>query len=165
MLIGVVSDSHDNLPLCERVAAFFRERRVELVVHLGDVTQPGALRPFGGLPGVVLRGNNDVGRALDEQAREMEWQGPHEEWTATLAGIRVGATHGHMRGALARLVKTADVVLHGHTHRRRADREGHCLVVNPGALHRTATRTCALLELPARTVVFYAVDESGVSRL
>jgi putative phosphoesterase len=152
MMLGLVSDTHDNTPLAAHVAAFFRERRVDTVFHLGDVTQPETLDPFDGLPLVVVRGNND----------EEPWP---DTWQQEIAGVKVGATHGHMRGPLARLLADCDVVLHGHTHRRRAEKVGHALVVNPGALHRATTRTCALLELPAKRVVFYAVDERGVKRL
>lgn len=153
-MLGLVSDSHDNIPLCERAAEFFRERRVDTVIHLGDVTGAEALVPFAGLPLVVVRGNND------DEMRALP-----DTWRQTFAGVRVGATHGHLRGHVAALMRDCEVVLHGHTHARRVDREGPCLVVNPGALYRTATKTCALLELPSKTVVFYTVDEAGVSRL
>lgn len=152
MLLGLVSDTHDNTPFAQQVAAFFRERAVEQVFHLGDVTQPDSLDPFEGLPLVVVRGNNDF----------EPWP---ETWTQELAGVKVGATHGHLRGHMARLARECDVLLHGHTHRRRVERDGSCLVVNPGALYRTTTKTCALLELPAKRVVFYRVDEAGVARL
>lgn len=152
MLIGLVSDSHDNTLLAGHVGAFFRERGVEAVFHLGDVCEPETLAPFDGMPLIVVRGNND----------QEEWP---ETWQQEFAGVKVGATHGHMRGVLARLLDECDVVLHGHTHRRIAERHGAKLVINPGALHRATTRTCALLELPSKRVVFYRVDESGVARL
>lgn len=152
-LLGLLSDSHDHAALVAVVASFFRERRVDLVFHLGDVMDPATLAPLEGLPLVVVRGNND-----DEPS--WPWT-----WTQEFSDVRVGATHGHHRGALARLVADCDVVLHGHTHRRRADVEDGTLVVNPGALYRTSMRTCALLELPSRRLVFYEVDEKGVRRL
>lgn len=152
MILGLVSDTHDNVPLCEPVAAFFRDRGAEMVFHLGDVTDPATLDPFEGLPLVVVRGNNDG----------EPWP---DTWQQPLAGLRVGATHGHHRGHLARLIQECDIVLHGHTHRHRAQRDGRALVVNPGALHRATVHTCALLELPSKTVVFYRVEENGVSRL
>lgn len=151
-LLGLLSDSHDNVPLVRLVAELFRERRVEHVFHLGDVCDPATLDPFEGVPLTVVRGNND-----DEP-----WP---DSWRQEIAGVRVGATHGHMRGTLDALVASCDVVLHGHTHARRRERVGGALVVNPGALYRTTTRTCALLELPSKRVVFYRVDEDGVARL
>lgn len=154
LLLGLVSDTHDNTPLAAHVAAFFRERAVEQVFHLGDVTQPESLDPFEGLPLIVVRGNND----------EEPWP---ETWQQEFAGVKLGATHGHHRGHMARLLAQSDVLLHGHTHLRRVARDpaSGCLVVNPGALHRTFTKTCALLELPAKKVVFYRVDDVGVARL
>jgi len=153
MMIGLVSDTHDNVPPCVRVADLFRERRVEMAFHLGDVMAPESLDPFQGIPLIVVRGNND-----DEP-----WPA---SWQQEIAGVRVGAAHGHERGELTRLARECDVVLHGHTHRRRVEREaGGPLFVNPGALYRTFTKTCALLELPSKRVVFYAVDDDGVIRL
>ena len=152
MLLGLVSDTHDNTILARHVGDFFRERRVDTVFHLGDVVEPETLEPFDGTPLVVLRGNNDLERA---------WP---ETWRQEFLGVRVGATHGHMRGQLKLLTDECDVVLHGHTHRRRVERVGNTLVINPGALHRAPTHTCALLELPAKRVVFYEVDEHGVKR-
>lgn len=162
MILGLVSDSHDNLAAAERVAAFFRARHVDLVVHLGDVCTARTLRPFRGMRGIVLRGNNDDDPALDVEAEDAEWQGPQTSWEALIDGLRVGATHGHHRGELANLIGRCDVALHGHTHVRKAEQVGRCLVVNPGALYRATPRTCALLELPTKQVEFYVVDDAGV---
>ncbi|HVM45121.1 MAG TPA: YfcE family phosphodiesterase [Candidatus Thermoplasmatota archaeon] len=151
-LLGLVSDTHDNTLLAAQAASFFRERRVDGVFHMGDVTSPDSLDPFEGLPLVVVRGNND----------EEPWP---ETWRQSFDGLALGATHGHQRAHLATLMDECDVVLHGHTHRRRAERVGRALIVNPGALHRAPQRTCALLELPSKRVVFYEVVETGVRRL
>jgi predicted phosphodiesterase len=42
-----------------------------------------------------------------------------------------------------------DYLLHGHTHVRRDERVGKTRVINPGALHRAAEKTVALLDLAA----------------
>lgn len=152
MLVGLLADTHDNEPLVRVVASLFRAERVEMAFHLGDVCDPETLAPLEGIPTAVVRGNND-----DER-----WP---DSWQGQLGGALVGATHGHDRATLTRLVAECDVVLHGHTHARRREQVGRALVVNPGALYRTTTRSCALLELPSRRVMFYRVDEQGVTRL
>lgn len=154
MRLGLVSDSHDNIALCETVASFFRDSQVDQVFHLGDVTGEDALVPFEGLPLITLRGNNDD-----------ELPTLPTTWQQEFAGVKVAATHGHLRAEMARLSSEADILLHGHTHARRAETVGGCLVVNPGALYRTWTKTCALLDVRTRTPTFYAVDEKGVRRL
>jgi putative phosphoesterase len=148
--VGLVSDTHDNEPAVRAAAGFLRERRPDLVLHLGDVTTKGTLALLVGLPLVVLRGNNDPPTmgALD--------------WSDTLAGVKVHAHHGHLK---PHLQGEPDVLLHGHTHRRRAERVGRTLVVNPGALHRAPTKTIALLRLPACEVEFYEVRDEGVAPL
>jgi uncharacterized protein len=150
MLVGLVSDSHDNAPALRMAAGFLRERRPDLVLHLGDVTTKDTLDLLDGLPLVTLRGNNDPPAlgALD--------------WSGTLDGVKVHAHHGHLK---PRLADEPDVLLHGHTHRRRAERVGRTLVVNPGALYRTPRRTIALLRLPACEVEFYEVGDAGVTKL
>lgn len=152
MLVGLVSDTHDNEAEAAYVAAFFRAQGVEQAFHLGDVTQPETLAPFAGIPLVVVRGNND----------EEPWP---DSWRQELAGVRVGATHGHDRSLLRGLVESCELVLHGHTHQRRVERVGGALVVNPGALHRAPMHTCALLELPSLRVTSFRVDATGVRRL
>jgi len=147
--IGLVSDTHDNEPLVRVAAAFFRERQVDLVLHLGDVCEPETLALLEGLPVQAVRGNNDLGHALPDS------------WQSTLAGVEVFAAHGHVPAPLRAAIGRVGVALHGHTHKRRCETIDGTLVVNPGALHRAQVKSVALLELPARRVDFFAVDEAG----
>jgi predicted phosphodiesterase len=39
-------------------------------------------------------------------------------------------------------------VCHGHTHRRREERVGKTLVLNPGAIYRANPHTFAIVDLP-----------------
>lgn len=153
MRIGVVSDSHDNAELCAAAVAFLGAQGLDLVLHLGDVTTPETLRLFEPLPIVALRGNNDF------------FDGLSDAWEHVVDGVRVGATHGHVRREMSRLLGSCDVVLHGHSHERRVERVGRCLVVNPGALHRAAVKTLAILELPSARVRFFEVSPDRVAAL
>lgn len=162
MIVGLVSDSHDNAPLARSAAAFFHAEAPDAVFHLGDITRPDTLALFDGLPIRFLRGNNDTDARLDPTARARGHEGVADAWRGSLAGLRVGATHGHRKGTLRELQADCDVVLSGHTHKRRAERENGVLMVNPGALHRARHKTIALLRLPDKRVEFFRVTESGV---
>lgn len=151
MRIGVVSDTHDDAPLCRIAAAWLDAQGLDLVLHLGDVTTLATLRAFDKLPLVALRGNNDA--AIP---------GLSNAWEHVVEDVRVGATHGHLRGEMARLLGSCDVLLHGHSHARREERVGRCLVMNPGALHRAPVKTLALLELPSARVAFHEVTPERV---
>ena len=66
MKLGVMSDSHDNIPNVKRAVALFNELSVDLVVHAGDFIAPFAIDPLGDLNcGVVgVFGNNDGERIV-----------------------------------------------------------------------------------------------------
>lgn len=150
MRLGLISDTHDNLPLAKSAARFFHEKAPDRVLHLGDVMSPDILDALAGLPLTVLLGNNDDRRELPKATLD---------WSGLLEGVHIHAHHGHLKPKLER---EPDLLLHGHTHRRRVERVGRTLVVNPGALHRAPTRTIAMIELPALVVTFYEVREDRV---
>ena len=39
MLIGVVSDTHNNLLNIDKIIEIFNEKKVESVIHTGDITK------------------------------------------------------------------------------------------------------------------------------
>ena len=65
MLIGVVSDTHDRLPMIDAALRLFADRRVEAVIHPGDFVAPFAVRRLLQYKGPlhVTYGNNDGERA------------------------------------------------------------------------------------------------------
>lgn len=165
MRLGLISDSHDNLPLVDVARRVFRDAGCDRVLHLGDITTPEVVRRLADLPIAFLRGNNDLDPVLDATLRELGLPPLQDVWTGSLAGVPAIALHGHRKPQLARHVGSTPLVLHGHTHARRAERVGDSLVVNPGALFRVRTRTVALLEAPGLAVRFHALDEDGARPL
>lgn len=152
MLIGVLSDTHDNLGNLRRFLALFRERGVGLVLHAGDFVSPFTAEPFRetGLRVIGVFGNNDGDKLyLTERYRGVGelFVGPHE---LELAGRKVLLMHEPR--ALEALVASGryDLVVYGHTHRAEI-REGWPLVVNPGEAGGwlTGQATCALVDLSA----------------
>ena len=161
MRLGLVSDSHDNLAPARTAAAFLRAQACDLVLHLGDVTTADTVGVFHGLPMRFIRGNNDDNRDLAPALARHGFPKLTDAWTETLAGVTVAAHHGHYPPALAGVAEP-DLLLHGHTHRRRCEKVGRTLVVNPGALYRATTHSLAVVELPSLDVRFYAVTREGV---
>ena len=61
MLIGLISDTHDRLPMIDRAIEMFQRRGVQALLHPGDLIAPFAakrLLQFKG-PIYVIYGNND----------------------------------------------------------------------------------------------------------
>ena len=46
MIIGVFSDSHDNIEKIKKAVSFFNSRKVDLVIHAGDFVAPFAIAPM-----------------------------------------------------------------------------------------------------------------------
>lgn len=60
-MIGVISDTHDNIEAIRLAVELFNSKRVELVVHAGDYVAPFTYAEFKGLNSKFLGvfGNND----------------------------------------------------------------------------------------------------------
>src|SRR5689334_19433875 len=70
MVIGVISDTHDNERLTEQALHFFKDRSVDLVVHCGDWVTPDSVMTYDHwaqelqLPLKGILGNNDTEMAI-----------------------------------------------------------------------------------------------------
>lgn len=133
MKIGVLSDSHDNMPKLARAVELFNEEKVEQVFHTGDFISPITANELIRLnaPLIGVFGNNDGDRLfLTERFREIGKIYPdfHE---FTIAGKRCVLMHEPK--FIDALVASCryDLVVYGHTHAIDL-REGETLVINPG---------------------------------
>ena len=134
MKIGVVSDTHNNLPNVRQIAALFNAAGVAQVVHTGDITKGTTLDCLGVLTAPLhgVFGNNDVERdgllrsaashgfTLAEPPLELDW-----------AGRRIVVVHDP-RDLDPLADRCYDLALHGHTHMHRCEQVGGRLVFNPG---------------------------------
>lgn len=134
MRIGVVSDTHNRMPSVLRIVELFRAAGVERVVHTGDITQAKVLDAFAALaiPLHGVYGNNDLEReSLDAAARRHGFSLADPPLELQWAGRELLVVHDPRDLPAARRPQH-ELLLHGHTHRRRIEREGHALIFNPG---------------------------------
>jgi len=98
MLIGAVSDSHDNLPKIEKAVELLNELKVELVLHAGDYVSPFTIARFNKLncPLIGIFGNNDGDhQLLTKRFNETTNCTIHDRFTqVTVEGYRIGLLHG-----------------------------------------------------------------------
>lgn len=150
MRIGVVSDTHNNLPSVVRIVELFNEARVDRVVHTGDVTQAKTLAAFARLeaPLFGVFGNNDERAPLLEVATRTGAhlvEGPlHLDW----AERRIVVVHDPLDLNPSDTAKHS-MTLHGHTHRRVIERTPDRLVFNPGecAGHMSGMNAVGVVDL------------------
>lgn len=129
MLIGVVADTHDNLPMVHRATTALRERGVRLLVHAGDFISPFALKLLlkPGLPLVGVFGNNDGEKEGLKKISADVFEGPHR---FEIAGKRIVVAHEP--AVLEDAIEEADdLAVCGHTHQASIS-HGTPLAVNPG---------------------------------
>ncbi len=133
MKLGILSDSHDNLPALARIVERFNAKNVDLVLHAGDFVSPFTAVPLSKLraPLVGVFGNNDGDRLY--LTRRFEGIGPlHPGYHVfEIDGLRVVLMH-EPKSIDALVTSDAyDLIVYGHTHEVDV-RPGRPAVVNPG---------------------------------
>lgn len=149
LTFGVISDTHvpdRQLRISPKIKEIFREARVSLILHAGDVATPAVLKELGEIsPVTAVRGNRDwvFGRALPMEVE------------IRAGDVVVGMTHGHggllpyfidkfnflSQGYHAeryqrfarRVFPDARVIIYGHTHYPDNTWKDGVLYFNPGA--------------------------------
>jgi putative phosphoesterase len=149
MRVGIISDTHDRLDRTAAAVELLQSHGAEALIHCGDLTGPEVVDLCGPLPGHFVLGNNDddtpaLRRAIAAAGGHcLGWGG-----VVRLAGKRLAVTHGHLAKELRALTaQEPDYLLFGHSHVAADYREDGTRYINPGALHRAAQLSVAVLDL------------------
>ena len=136
MLIGVVSDTHNNLKNIDQIISLFNEKEIKLVIHTGDIANARSLDKFSKLNAnlIGVYGNNDrneVGLKDVVIKNNFQFQEPPKLLTLFNRNIAIFHEPDSVDDFLM-LNKNVDIVLHGHTHRYRNEIKKDVLFFNPG---------------------------------
>jgi hypothetical protein len=142
MLVGVISDTHDRLPMIDAALALFAERKIEALIHPGDFVAPFAVKRLLTFPGPIhaTYGNNDGERAGLRRLLPQIVDGP---LFLPLGGLTV-LVHHFIDWIEPADVARADVVITGHTHEVVHRVEGDRHILNPGECCGWVTGRCTL---------------------
>ena len=149
--IGVIADSHvpDRVTqLDPRFLDFFRQSRVDAILHAGDISAPEVLAQLNQIaPVTAVQGNRDfmMSKSLPLVQK------------LTMAGVTIGLAHGHggwgpylldkvryisqgyqyprYRDALLKAFPGCRVIVFGHTHHTVKRWENGQFLFNPGAAY------------------------------
>jgi putative phosphoesterase len=149
MRIGILSDTHSRYATVEAALKLLEERRVELLIHCGDIEDAETVWLFPGNTHFVF-GNCDTERSSLRQAMYGIGATLHEPFgRLELAGSKIAFVHGDDKRLLDRLEQGGeyDYLFHGHTHIARDEQMGPTRVINPGALYRARPKTFVVLDL------------------
>lgn len=133
-MIGILSDTHDNLTAVRRAVRLFNDAGCDQVIHAGDFVAPFTAVELRQLAAPVrgVFGNCDGERI--GLARSFEGLGELREapYLFSHAGLRFLVCH--LDGPVERYLASnpCDVLVFGHTHRPLVEKRDGTLLVNPG---------------------------------
>ena len=129
--VGIMADSHDNMPAIKKAVDIFNKQHVDMVIHAGDLVAPFTARELKKVtcPLIITFGNNDgevlgLSRIFEGQI----FQPPHQ---IMVHEKKVLILHDPI--IIDDLMQNTnfDVIIYGHLH--KADvRKGKPLIINPG---------------------------------
>ena len=171
MNIGLISDTHDNVPVVDATLDRFEAADVEVVVHCGDFVAPPVIPHLDrdGLAVHAVRGNNDGEReGLRDAFEDLDGGTLHGRFAElTFDDERFAVLHGEEKPVIESLAASGeyDYVVHGHWHVREERTVGDTVVINPGAHFPTVGgqhRTVAIVDTDADTdsVEFLRITDS-----
>lgn len=135
MEIGVIADTHDNMPMITKAIEMFNAEGCNLVVHAGDYCAPFSLNPFSKLKcrWLGVFGNNDgekEGLAMRSNGLIVDHPYRYE-----LSDKKVMITHEiEDVPDLQDKIDNGeyDIIICGHTHKVDIKKVKSTLIVNPG---------------------------------
>ena len=159
MLVGIISDSHDNLPKIEAAVARLNDARVELVLHAGDYCSPFAALRYQGLKSKMIGvfGNNDAERELLKTKFELLGHEVRSRFVSLeVDKVRIGLLHGDEENLLEDLARSQsyDLIISGHTHSLSKLQKGRTVCFNPGEIcgYLSGRATIATFDTSTRTI-------------
>jgi putative phosphoesterase len=159
LIVGIMADTHDRLPLIEKALKYFKKKEVNLVLHAGDYISPfvipsfkhskdrmiGVLGNNDGERNLLMKGFADIGARLYARFVEVRFD-----------GLKIAMLHGEDMELLNSIINTQsfDVIIHGHTHKADTYKRGKTLIINPGEVcgYLTGRSTISILETEALKV-------------
>lgn len=159
MIVGVISDTHDNLEKISKAIKVLNEEKVDVVFHCGDYIAPFVIKRLGDLNSKLIGvfGNNDGDKKLLLKfANDYEFELHNQPHELDLNGKKLLLLHGLGGMKTTKIIVRAiaqsneyDVIIYGHTHQSEVIKIGNTLVLNPGEVFGMlyGKSTLALLDL------------------
>ncbi len=158
--IGILSDTHDKVERAIAAVERLVAEGAEALIHCGDLCGTEIVYVLERRPSYFVFGNNEWDlTGLRRAARDTGSTCLERGGIVELASKRIAVTHGHLDREMRKLLAASpDYLLTGHSHVRHDYHEGTTRRINPGALHRAAEFSVALLDLDSDTLRFLPID-------
>lgn len=163
MLLGIMSDTHNDIDSFEKALSIFRERGIKTLVHAGDITSPRMLEYLVEFDCYVVLGNGDQ---IDKDVIN---------WKASVLGLRPvddmvefeygGKSfivfHGNDVPLYRKAVASGkyNYIIKGHTHYFENYVSNESRIINPGAVYRHDEASIVILDVEADKVEKIDLEE------
>ena len=125
MIVGIASDTHDNIPKIKKMVEILNERNVDFFLHAGDFVAPFSLSPFDNLKceWVGVFGNNDGER--EGLLKKSKGRIKPSPYSLELSSRKISLMHQ---------LKEVDssIIVYGHTHNLEIKNTKNRMFLNPG---------------------------------
>lgn len=145
MLIGIISDTHDNLPAIRKAVDIFNRKNVEIVLHAGDYVSPFTAKEFEKLKmkftGVF--GNNDGDKPYLLERFKNIGEIRQDPIELEIGGEKIVLMH--QPKFIDELLNSGsyDIIIYGHTHEIDI-RKNKSVIINPGECSGWLTDKCTI---------------------
>ncbi len=163
MKIGILSDTHNNLPNLRTALDLFEKEDIDTLIHCGDLTDGDIARAMEGFRVICVLGNGDIasGEIRDVLLAQDTQNFVGLVYTGRIGEARIAAAHGHLPEQVETLLHSGeyDYVFKGHSHRHKDEQVGFTRLINPGALGglRPEDRRLCILDLESGRAKFYII--------
>jgi putative phosphoesterase len=153
MRIGVISDTHGDVPATRAALGVLDSLGVSVIVHCGDVGVE-VVPLLQGRRTHFVPGNTDDPDRLRHAIADPAHTYHHPPGSLEIDGCRIALLHGDDARLLDQAIWSGnfDLVCHGHTHAFASSRHRQTLSLNPGAVSRTGRPSLAVVEVPSLEV-------------
>lgn len=140
MIIGIISDTHDNAKNLLKAIDIFNDKKADLIIHLGDWVSPFMLRfcKRSNSKIISIFGNNETNiYRYPKKAKlfdvDVEFIG--REAKLEFDSKKFFICHGKSKALVNSALSSGkyDVVLSGDSHLAKMERVGETLHINPGS--------------------------------
>jgi uncharacterized protein len=149
MLIGILSDTHNNVETAIQAAEYFKSRGISEIIHCGDISSPNILDFFSGFKAHFVFGNIDGNREeLNKKAAAIGMDEIGTTCDLEIAGYRILVFHGDNVPLFREAVDSEkyDFIIKGHTHCFENYTRKRSRVINPGSLCKGEENSVAVLD-------------------
>jgi putative phosphoesterase len=157
MKIGIVADSHDNVPAIKKTVEYFNKNNIDIVIHAGDYVAPFSVKEFLRLKAKLIGvfGNNDGEKQGINNLHKEIYDTPH---LFNIDGKKFLVAHS-LENLNPQLEKDADIIIFAHTHEPKIQKNGK-IYINPGECGGWLNGKSTIAILDTETCVAEIIDLS-----